>query len=422
MGSPEANSATIGTPMFKFDGLSRLRDLLPENQRVLVRADLDVPMTSDGRIADYTKLEAALPTLRYLLDAKSKVIVAAHLDAFDGEGVARSLEPCGAFLAERLSCDVLLPDDHDGPMARKLILEQREGSLVLLENLTRDPRERDGDEGLAHDLSKGVELYVGDCLQAWATATSVSSLPRLCRDRTLGLHVERELQVAQELLGFAHSELLVVLGGDFATQTPLRRWALRRGATIVVAGPLAATVAAAKGVNLGRTSIEAGQLAEARTWLEHAQRQGANVVLPKDVLVTGERVSETPMLRALDSVGKNERLLDLGPESIEQIAELARKSKAVLLVGNLGFSPHSNQATTDVLRLIAATDTLSVAVHGALDTRLLRDASPASAEALDNKDETLRPSLSFVSTGGTALQDLLSGRRLAIVENLRAPE
>lgn len=404
--------------MFKFDGLSRLSELVPENQRVLVRADLDCPMTTDGRVADPTKLEAALPTLRYLLDAKARVLVAAHQSALGPDGNAVSLEACGGFLAERLGCDVLLPDEHDGPMARKLALEQREGTLVLLENLARDPREASGDEGLAHALAKGVDLYVGDCLHAPATATSVSSLPRLCRDRTLGLRVERELIVASELLDFAPADLLVVLGGDFASQTPLRRWALRRGAKVAVAGPLAATVAAGKGINLGRTTTDPSQFAEVRTWLEHAQRQGTSILLPKDVLVTGEHVSDKPSLRALTQLGNNERVLELGPESIEQIAELARQAKAVLLVGNLGFSPHSNQATTDIMRLVVATNTRSVAVHGSLDTRLLKaqssDAEPASVSAT--------PGFSFVSTSGNTLSDLLTGRRLAIVENLRASE
>ena len=410
--------------MFKFDGLSRLRELVPENQRVLVRADLDCPMTSDGRISDPTKLQAALPTLRFLLDAKARVVVAAHQSALGTDGVAVSLEACGVFLAENLGCEVFLPDDHDGPMARKLILEQREGTLVLLENLARDPRELNGDDGLAHALSKGVDLYVGDCLDASTTATSVTSLPRLCRDRTVGLGVERELTVVQELLNFAPADLLVVLGGDFASQTPLRRWALRRGAKVVVAGPLGATVAAGKGVNLGRTTVDGSQFAEVRTWLEHAQRQGTTIVLPKDVFVTGEHVSDKPMLRPLGQVGKGERLLDLGPESIEQVGELARQAKAVLLVGNLGFSPHSNQATTDILRLIAATDTLSVAVHGALDTRLLRAALPHEATPTHGgaANESIVRGLSFVSTAGNTLQDLLSGRRLAIVENLRASE
>jgi phosphoglycerate kinase len=407
--------------MFKFDGLSRLRELVPENQRVLVRADLDCPMTTDGRIADDTKLDAALPTLRYLLEAKARVIVAAHQSALSADGAPVSLEACGAFLADRLGCDVLLPDEHDGPMARKLILEQREGTVVLLENLARDPREANGDDGLAHTLAKGVELYVGDCLHAAPTATSVNSLPRLCRDRTLGLHVERELSVAQQLLDFAPSELLVVLGGDFASQAPLRRWALRRGAQIAVAGPLAATLAAGKGINLGRTTVDNAQFAEVRTWFEHAQRQGATIALPRDVFVSGEHVSDKPMLRPLDKLGKAERILDLGPESIEQIAELARRTKAVLLVGNLGFSAHSNQATTDILRLIAATDTLSVAVHGALDTRLLRSTSSTEEASSTLNTETSR-GLSFVSTAGNTLQDLLSGRRLAIVENLRASE
>jgi phosphoglycerate kinase len=408
--------------MFKFDGLSRLRELVPENQRVLVRADLDCPMTNDGHIADHTQLDAALPSIRYLLEHKARVIVAAHQTAVGSDGIPLSMEACGAYFAERLGCDVLLPDDHDGPMARKLILEQREGTLVLLENLARDPRESDGDDGLAHALAKGVDLYVGDCLQASATAASVATLPRLCRDRTLGIHVERELTVVQELLDIAPSDLLVVLGGDFTASAPLRRWALRRGAKIAVAGPLAATVAAGKGINLGRTTVDTSLFAEVRTWLEHAQRQGATVILPKDVYVTGDHVSNTPTLRPLERVGKGERLLDLGPESIEQIGERAKQAKAVLLVGNLGFSQHSNQATTDILRLIAATDTLSVAVHGSLDTRLLRT-SEALEAARDSGDfDGGLPSLSFVSTAGNTLQDVLSGRRVAIVENLRSSE
>lgn len=396
--------------MFNFDGLSRLRDLTPENQRVLVRADLDCTMSPDGHVTDLSKLAAACASLRYLLDHKARVVVIAHQNATDATGAPVSLETCGGHLAEQLGCDVLLPDEHDGPMARKLISEQREGTVVLLENLARDPREAAGDEALSHALLRGVDLYVGDCLDAPSGFASLSSLPRLCKDRTVGIAVERELTAANQLNGTPAAELLVVLGGKFDAQASLRKWALRRGVTLAVVGPMATTLLAASGVNMGRTTIDEARLAEARTWLEQARREGAKVVLPKDFVVAGEHVTEQTLIRSADGLAKTERVLDLGPDSVIAIGELATRAKSVLLAGEMGLGRRSTTATRDVLRLVAASGRFSVALHGRLDTHLLQSESDAS------------PRLSFISTSGGALVDILCGRRIAVVETLRAAE
>ncbi len=394
--------------MFNFDGLSRLRELTPENQRVLVRADLDCPVSADGQITDLSKLTAACASLRYLLDNKARVVVAAHQSANNPEGVPVSLETCGTHLAEALKCEVLLPDEHDGPMARKLIAEQREGTIVLLENLARDPREAQGDEALSHALARGVDLYVGDCLDAPSSYASLSSLPRLCKDRTVGIASERELTAANQLNGTPAAELLVVLGGAFDGQASLRKWALRRGVTLAVVGPMAATLLTASGITLGRTAVDGARLAEARTWLELARREGAKVVLPKDFVVVGEHVTDQVVVREPDGLTKLERVVDLGPESVIAIGELTRQAKSVLLVGEMGLGRRSVTATRDVLRLVAATGRFSVALHGKLDTHLLEAESETS------------PQLSFVSTSAGALVDILCGRRIAAIETLRA--
>lgn len=394
--------------MFNFDGLSRLRELSPENQRVLVRADLDCPMSADGQITDLSKLNAACASLRFLLDAKARVVIVAHQNAKNAEGQPVSLETCGGHLADALRCDVLLPDEHDGPMARKLVSEQREGTVVLLENLARDPREASGDDALSHALLRGVDLYVGDCLDAPSGYASLSSLPRLCKDRTLGFAVERELTAANQLNTTPGAELLVVLGGTFDAQASLRKWALRRGVTLAVVGPMATTLLAASGTSLGRTTIDEARLAEARTWLEQARREGANVVLPRDFIVTGEHVSDQIRIREADSLAKLERVVDLGPDSVIAVGELARQAKSVLLAGEMGLGRRSTAGTRDVLRLVAATGRFSVALHGRLDTHLLEPESEAS------------PRLGFVSTSGGALVDILCGRRIAAVETLRA--
>lgn len=394
--------------MFNFDGLSRLRELAPENQRVLVRADLDCTMSPDGEVTDSSKLSAACGSLRYLLDAKARVVVIGHQNATDSTGAPISFETCGSHLAELLGCDVMLPDEHDGPMARKLIAEQREGTIVLLENLARDPREAHGDEALSHALLRGVDLYVGDCLDAPAGFASLSSLPRLCKDRTVGIAVERELTAANQLNGTPAADLLVVLGGTFDAQASLRKWALRRGVTIAVVGPMATTLLAASGTRLGRTAIDEARLAEARTWLEQAKREGAKVVVPKDFVVAGEHVTEQTLIRSVDGLTKTERVVDIGPDSVIAIGELATQAKSVLLSGEMGLGRRSTTATRDVLRLVAASGRFSVAIHGKLDTHLLEAESESS------------PRLSFVSTSGGALVDILCGRRIAVVEALRA--
>ncbi len=392
--------------MIDFEGLSLLKDLEPYGQRVLLRADLDCPMASDGEVADVTKVEAALHSLRFLLQSNARIVVAAHNSGLGADGQPRSLEAIGALLAQHLDAEVLLPDEHDGPMARKLIGEQREGTIVLLENLARDARETSGDEALAWTLSSGIDLYVGDTLAKPHHYASLAVLPRLCKDRTLGIQAERELSAVNRFLRVAPQESLLVVGGEFEKQRDLLRWALRPGATIALGGRTAATLLAAEGADLQRTPVESSVLPEARTWLELARRNQTKVVLPRDLLVVGEQVSEASLVRQVHGLRKLERAVDLGPESVESIGSLATTSSAVLMIGDLSLAPQQT-SNVDVQRLIAATQAFCIAVHGGLDTRI-------SAADLPNVGAR------FVSTAGEAFSDAICGRRLAVVESLRS--
>src|SRR5690606_39207085 len=198
---------------------------------------------------------------------------------------------------------------------------------------------------------------------------------------------------------------LMVVGGHFENQRELLRWALRPGRTIAVGGPLAATLLVASGENLGRTEVETALLAEARTWLELAQRSQTNVVLPNDFIVVGEHLKDDSVVRPARGLELHERAVDLGPYSVETIGNLAKECAAVLMMNDLSLARRQT-SSLDVQRLVAATQAFCVAVHGGLDARISAADLPSTANR-------------FVSTAGDTFIDAICGRKIAGVERLR---
>jgi phosphoglycerate kinase len=395
--------------MFHFDGLSRLEELDVSKQRVFVRADLDCPADAAGQISDDAKIRAALPTLRYLLDAGAQIVVGAHRGPLSGQADPKwSLEPCGARLAELLKAEVYLPEENSGPLLRKLVAELRPGGLVLLENLAFEPGEVNRDEGFARGLADGIDLYVADTLAGPWELASLSLMPRISRDRTLGLRTESELVAANRLLRTPPAQRVVVLGGTFAEQTELLNWSLRPGQTLIVGASLAATLLAAslpgaQGGSAGQ--VDARLLPEARDWLARARDAKVRVVLPRDVQVANQTFGSKPTFCNVSALTPSDRIVDLGPETLAEATELISKANAVLFAFELGTEPVYGTGTRTLLDGAARGAAFSL-VCGFSPSRFIGEAA------------TQR--LGFVSTANRTLLSIICGKPHAGLEQLRA--
>ncbi|MEN9579662.1 MAG: hypothetical protein RJA70_2671 [Pseudomonadota bacterium] len=408
--------------MFHLDGIQRLKELELSRHRVFLRVDLDVPEDEPLSSDVHPKVQAIVPTLKYLLEREARVLIGAHrTPPPNTDASTLSLEPFAAQLAALLNIEVYLPDDFNGPMSRRLIADLREDRVLVYENLLQSPEEAGGDENFSRKLAEGVEVYVSEGLFGATVYPSLTSLPRFCRERVMGFHLERELRAANKLSRNLAEPSVIYLSGSFKRHAELLGLVLRPKLRICAGGLLAATLLKAKNVAIGETRFEEDQLGEARAWLERAERAGVRVELPVDARVRHDDPDGVPLAKL-----RTERTwVDIGPETERNfIAQLKGLRSALVLEGldHDDGTPDRRGVTrrsplpSSAPRL--GTRALLNATADAGAFSVLCDGPGLRPEALLDAEQLAR--IGFVSTAGQGFVDALCGRLLSATEALRS--
>lgn len=389
--------------------LRSLADIELAGRTVFVRVDFNVPL--DGStITDDTRIRAALPTLRAIMEQGGRPVLASHLGRPKGKpNPALSLEPVGARLAELLEVEVLLSDDCLGDGARKVMGDLREGQVALLENLRFHEEEEANDEGFARELAKHIDIYVNDAFGACHRAhASVHALPLLMPLRAAGLLVHKEVQALEALRGEPERPYVAVLGGaKVSDKIAVIETLLERVDELLIGGAMANTFLAAQGLDMGKSLVERDKLALARTLMERAQEREVQLVLPVDVVVAESIDADSGKVTETNAVRPEELALDVGPQTVRNFGERLRRAKSVFWNGPMGLfeRPAFAEGSVGVARAMA--DCQGFTVVGGGD-------SVAAAQQTGLTDR-----YSHVSTGGGASLELLEGRKLPGVEVLR---
>ena len=366
-----------------------VRDLPVEGARVLVRADLNVPL--DGtRIADDSRIRAALPTIRYLRERSAEVVICSHLGRPKGApDPALSLRPVAARLSELLDEPVAFGDE-DGP-------------LRLLENLRFDPRETKNDPELAAELAALADLYVNDAFGAAHRAHASTEAVAHLLPSAAGLLLEAELRAFQRLLDAPEHPFVVVIGGvKVADKIGVIDRFTHLADAILVGGAMAFTFFAAQGRPVGASRHEDAEGQEtARRALADAAQRGCELVLPTDV-VCADRVAADAAVRtvAADAIPDGWMGLDIGPETVAAYAERLRGARTIFWNGPMGvfeLEPFA-RGTLAVAEAVAASDAVSVVGGGD---------SVAAVNVAGVADR-----ITHVSTGGGAALELVEGKTL----------
>jgi phosphoglycerate kinase len=387
-----------------------LRDAEVGGRTVLVRADLNVPL-KDGRVGDDTRIRAALPTIRDLIDRDARVVVCSHLGRPGGKPAGEfSLRPVADHLSELLGVTVGLAPEVVGERARSMAGELTPGGVLLLENTRFEPGETDNDPELARELAALADLYVNDAFgtahRAHASTAGVAGL----LPAYAGLLLEREVKNLSAVADDPERPLVVVLGGAKVSDKigVIDRF-IELADRILIGGAMCFPFYRARGTATGDSLVEEDGIPLAAQALEKAEESGCELCLPVD-LVLGREFDPATERRDLDGVEVPDGWmgLDIGPRSAAAYADSVAAAGTVLWNGPMG--------AFELDQFAAGTRTVAEAVADAPGFTVVGGGDSVAALAKFG----LTDRVDWVSTGGGASLELLEGRPLPGVEALEA--
>ena len=384
----------------------RMTDLDLSGKRVLIRQDLNVPVAG-GKVTSDQRITASIPTIRHALAQGAAVMVTSHLGR-PQEGTwsaADSLAPVARRLSELLGVDVpLVRDWVDG-------VEVQPGQVVLLENCRMNVGEGKDDEALSRKYAALCDVFVMDAFgTAHRAQASTHGVIRFAKVAAGGPLLMAELDaLAKALDAPARPLLAIVAGSKVSTKLELLSSLVSKVDQLIVGGGIANTFIAAKGHGVGKSLVEMDLIDTAKQIMADARARGAEVPVPVDVVVAPAFAADAPAtVKAVDAVGADEMILDIGPRTAKAYADLIAQAGTVVWNGPVGVFEFDafGKGTEAVARAIAESGAFSIAGGG--DTL-------AAVDKYGIEDE-----VSYISTGGGAFLEFLEGKPLPAVVALQA--
>ncbi|WP_338662538.1 phosphoglycerate kinase [Pararoseomonas sp. SCSIO 73927] len=390
-----------------------LDDLDANGKRVLLRADLNVPVR-DGAITDRTRIERLLPTIKELSDKGAKVIILSHFDRPKGQRVPEmSLRPLAEALSSVIGKPVGFADDCVGPEAGAAVAGMANGDVLLLENTRYHAGEEKNDPALSAALAKLGDAYVNDAFSAAHRAHSSTEGVAKLLPSYAGRLMQAELEALQAALGSPSRPVVAIVGGaKVSTKLDLLGNLSKKVDVLVIGGAMANTFLAAQGYGMGRSLQEAEMHATALQILNDAKAGNCEILLPRDLVVAAEfKAHPATRTVTVDSVPSDMMALDVGPETVDAIEDRLRKASTLVWNGPLGAfeTPPFDAATVAVAESVAGlTQSAGLkSIGGGGDTvAALRHAGVAER-------------MTYVSTAGGAFLEWLEGKTLPGVAALQ---
>ena len=380
-----------------------IRDVDVKGKRVLVRVDFNVPMNAEREITDDTRIRAALPTIKYLIDHGAKVILASHLGRPKGKPADEfRMDPVARRLSELLGKPVRKLDECVGDKVKAEVAAMNDGDVVLLENLRFHAEEEANDEGFARALADIADLYVNDAFgtahRAHASTAGVAKfLPAVA-----GFLMEKEIEVMGKALADPERPFVAILGGaKVKDKVGVVRNLLDKVDTLMVGGGMAYTFLKAQGLEVGQSILEADKIDLAKELMEKARARGVRFMLPSDVVVA-DRFAEDAKTRVVpvDQIPPDWQALDIGPETVAKFGKAIADAKTVVWNGPMGvfeMKPFA-EGTRGIAKALAESKATTIVGGGD---------SAAALEEMGFADK-----VTHVSTGGGASLEFLEGKEL----------
>jgi len=387
-----------------------IRDLDLGGRRLFIRADFNVPLDESGRVADATRIQAGLPTIRYALSRGARVVLASHLGPPRGRfNPGLSLKPVAPALEAAMGRPVMMASDCVGEAVERQSAELGPGQVLLLENLRFHPEEEANREPFCRGLARLCDCYVNDAFGAAHRAhASTAGMVRFVGGGAAGLLMERELSYLGKALEHPDRPFVAVLGGaKVSDKIEVIENLMQRVDGMLVGGGMAYTFLRARGVEVGRSLVEEDKIPLARGLLRKAEQAGIPLVLPVDHVVTGELEPDAPSrVIPVGETGPEWMGVDIGPQTRSHFQRVLSTAGTVIWNGPVGVFEIDRFAGGTLSLAQAAADSPATTIVGGGDSiAALRRAGVADR-------------ITHISTGGGASLEFLSGRKLPGVESL----
>jgi phosphoglycerate kinase len=391
-----------------------LDDADVKGKRVLLRVDLNVPM-HEGKVADATRIKEIAPTIAELADKGGKVILLSHFGRPKGAPDPKfSLRPVAAEVARIMQRPVAFAADCVGPPAEAAVGKMKNGDVLCLENTRFHPGEENNDKEFARQLAALGDIFVDDAFSAahreHAANTSIVTVSNL--PAYPGRAMTAELAALHRAFETPEHPVAAIVGGaKISTKLELLGHLLHKVESLIIGGGMANTFLAAQGKPIGKSLCERELVAAARDIIAKAKSLGREIVLPLDVVVAQKLAERVPSrVVAVEDVGADDMILDIGPRTVEHIIAVLARAKTLVWNGPFGafeVEPFDN-GTVEVAEAVAELTQAGrlVSFAGGGDTVAALNAAAVTGR------------LTHVSTAGGAFLESLEGKTLPGVEVL----
>lgn len=390
--------------------MKTLRDIELTGKKVLVRVDFNVPMNEAGEITDDLRIRTVLPTLRYLLEQKARVIVCTHMGRPKGQRVEKySLAPAAVYLANLLGQPVPLAPDCIGPEVAAAVAALQDGQILMLENLRFHSEEEKNDPEFSRQLASVADVYVNDAFAVSHRAhASVVGVTLHVREKAAGFLLQKEVEYFHRSIDAPQRPLVAIVGGaKVSGKLEALRNMLGRVDKMIIGGAMANTFLKSQGYGVGASKVEDDLLTTADALLRQAREKNIKVYLPVDVIVA-DRFAQDAVCKqvTIQDIPDNWMALDIGPASVVCFNEVLADAKTIVWNGPMGAFEMDAFArgTMAMAHTIAASHALSVTGGG--------DSNAAIAQSGEAAN------ISYMSTGGGAFLEMMEGKILPGVKAL----
>ncbi len=379
-------------------------DIDPRGKRILVRVDFNVPLDANQNVTDDTRIQAALPTIKSLIDRGGRVILMSHLGRPKGKVKEEfRLEPAAVALSDLLGKPVRALKDCIGDQVKEAVSAMKDGDVVLLENLRFHPEEEANDPEFCKQLAELGDLYVNDAFgTAHRAHASTEGVTRFIDTKVAGYLMQKEIEYLVGALQAPERPFIAILGGlKISGKIDVIKNLLDKVDGILIGGAMAYTLLKVKGIDIGDSIVEEERLDMAKDTLEAVESKGISFLLPEDHKAASEvKDGVEPQIINTQSIPSGLKGVDIGPATIGRFKNEISKAKTVVWNGPMGVFeiPAFADGTMQIANAIAISNAVSIVGGG------------DSVSAV--KKSGVSDKISHISTGGGASLELLEGKEL----------